>query len=73
MSVPHLEEVIGREHAMQLDAKDPLKSFRKEFLIPTKTGSSMSLPYIDPAQHTYWQLQTATMAMTLAFTFAETP
>lgn len=53
MSALESVESNGREHAIQLDAKDPLRSFRNEFLIPPKNGS-------------------ATMAIGLAFTFAET-
>ena len=73
MSAPQFAKVDGREHATQLDINDPLKSFRKEFLIPPKVGSGMGLPLLNPTQYTYWQFQTATMAMALAFTFAETP
>lgn len=44
----------GREYASQMDANDPLKSFRTEFLIPYKPKSSMSLPSSEPARHTHW-------------------
>lgn len=60
----------GREYAIELDANDPLKSFRKEFLIPIKNKSGMSLSSFRPAQYTHWQLQTGRMAAELAFTFA---
>ena len=33
---------------MQLDANDPLRGFREEFLIPTRTGSGMGLSPHDP-------------------------
>ncbi|CAD6566418.1 MAG: Kynureninase (L-kynurenine hydrolase) [Alectoria sarmentosa] len=36
MSAPQSAKVREREHAIQLDVNDPLKGFRKEFLIPTK-------------------------------------
>lgn len=39
MSATQPAKLNGREHAVQLDAKDPLKSFRGEFLIPTKIES----------------------------------
>ncbi|KAL9073721.1 MAG: hypothetical protein Q9161_002759 [Pseudevernia consocians] len=39
MSALQSAKANGREHATQLDANDPLKSFRKEFLLPTKIGS----------------------------------
>ena len=70
MSAPHSAKANGREHAVQLDANDPLKSFRNEFLIPTNIKSGISLPPLGLAQYTHWQLQTARMAMELAFTFA---
>lgn len=72
MSATQPAKLNGREHAVQLDAKDPLKSFRGEFLIPTKIKSGMSLPLLEPAQYTHWQLQTVTMATDLAFIFAGT-
>lgn len=72
MSALQSAELNGREYATQLDNDDPLKSFRKEFLIPTKIGSGMSLPILKPAPYTNWQLQTVTMAMEPAFIFAET-
>lgn len=72
MSALESVESNGREYAIQLDAKDPLRSFRNEFLIPPKNGSGMRLPALEPARYTHWQLQTATMAIGLAFTFAET-
>lgn len=72
MSTP-CANVNGREHATQLDANDPLKNFRKEFLIPPRDGSGMGFPLLNPTQHTYWQFRTATTAMALAFTFVETP
>ena len=71
MSAPQSVTAKGREHAIQLDANDPLKSFRKEFLIPTKIGSGMTFSSFDSAQYTYWQLQTATMSMKLVSTSAE--
>ncbi|KAF6233755.1 hypothetical protein HO173_007967 [Letharia columbiana] len=40
MSATQPAKLNGREHAVQLDAKDPLKSFRGEFLIPTKIESA---------------------------------
>ena len=73
MSAPQLARVDGRKHATQLDINDPLKKFRKEFLIPPKVGSGTGLPHLDSTQYTYWQSQTATMATAIAFTFAETP
>ena len=74
MSALQLAKVDGREHyATQLDTNDPLKSFRKEFLIPSRIGSSMDLPLLNPTQYTHWQFQTVTTAMPLAFIFAETP
>lgn len=53
MSATQPAKLNGREHAVQLDAKDPLKSFRGEFLIPTKFESGMSLPLLEPAQYTH--------------------
>ena len=72
MSAPQSAKINGREHAIQRDANDPLRDFRKEFLIPNKLQSGMSPPLLHSSQYTYWQLQTATTAMVLAFTFAET-
>ena len=74
MSASQIAKVDGRENAAQLDANDPLKSFRKEFLIPPRASSGMGLPILySPTQYTYWQFQTGTTAMALAFIFAETP
>ena len=73
MSALQFAKVDGRKHATQLDINDPLKSFRKEFLIPPRVGSGMGLPLLSPMQYTYLQFQTVTTAMALAFTFAETP
>ena len=72
MSAPQSAKVNGREHAIQQDADDPLRDFRKEFLIPNKIRSGMSPPLLRSSQYTYWQLPTATTAMVLAFTSAET-
>lgn len=51
MSAPQSAKVREREHAIQLDVNDPLKGFRKEFLIPTKAQleSCMSLLPLEPA------------------------
>ena len=71
MSALQSAKANGREHATQLDANDPLKSFRKEFLLPTKIGSGTNFPISEPAPCTNWQLQTATMVMEPAFISAE--
>ena len=71
MSASRPAKMEGREYAMHMDANDPLKSFREKFLIPPKGKSSMNLPLGKPIHYAHWQLQTATMAVNLASTFAE--
>ena len=44
MSAVHSAEANGRVYAVRLDANDPLKSFREEFLIPPKIKFGMNLP-----------------------------
>ena len=55
MSTTQPAKARQREYALQLDVDDPLKNFRKEFLIPTKLQlrSGMSLLPLEPAQYTY--------------------
>lgn len=53
MSALHSAEANGRAYAVQLDANDPLKSFRNEFLIPTNIKSGMSFPPLGLAQYTH--------------------
>lgn len=55
MSATQPAKAREREHAFHLDVDDPLKNFRKEFLIPTKLQlrSGMSLLPLEPAQYTH--------------------